>query len=453
MSGPRETTGNDSWLLGWGLGYASVGAASLLVPLYAIDLGAGALLVSLVAATAAFAGVPGAILWGKLVATTNRRRPFVLVALGLTAVVLLTMPFYTSPWAVLVANAALWFVVAAAAPVLNVIVVEGYEASRWSERFGLLNHYQGYGWLGGLVVGAVWSAAAGPVGVGPLAAKRLFFLAGGVAALAGLAVVYARYPEKSTISERRFLRLAEQFAGNGMLGRSVRAVPFGPQRVYWALRNLRRGSDGDGASGAGGLRGRFPAGLTRYLLAATVFFTGFAAFFGPLPAYLTEAGYSTDQVFGLFVASSAASAVSYARVGSLVARRDPFRLQTGALLSRAVAFPLVAFVGAALAPPVGLAVVGVLFFAIGVTWAVISITATGLVSTLAPESVRGEALGAYTALGSLGGGVGSILGGAVADGLGYGAAFGVAAACVVAAVGVAVAGRPGGTTTDPVAGD
>jgi MFS family permease len=438
---------SDSWLYGWGLGYAAVGAASLLVPLYAIDLGADALLVSLIAATAAFAGVPGAVIWGRLVAKTKRRRPFVLVALGLTAAVLLTMPLYGSPRAVLAANAALWFVVAAAAPVLNIIVVEGYDASAWSERFGLLNHYQGYGWLGGLVAGAVWSAAAGSIGFGPLAAKRLFFLAGGLAALAGLFVVYARYPERPTISERRFLRLAEQFTGNGTLGRSVRAVPYGPQRVYWALRNLR------GGGRTGGLGGRFPHRLTRYLLAATLFFVGFAAFFAPLPAYLTDAGYSTDQVFVLFVASSAASAASYARVGGLASRRDPFRLQTSALLARAAVFPLVAFVGGVLAPSTGFVVVGALFFAIGVTWAVISITATGLVSSLAPESARGEALGAYTALGSLGGGVGSVVGGAVADGLGYGAAFGVAAVCVVAAVGLAVAGRRGGAVVETPASE
>jgi predicted MFS family arabinose efflux permease len=57
----------DTWLYGWALGYAAVGAASLLVPLYAIDLGAGAFVVSLIAATAALAGVPGAIIWGRLV--------------------------------------------------------------------------------------------------------------------------------------------------------------------------------------------------------------------------------------------------------------------------------------------------------------------------------------------------------------------------------------------------
>ncbi|MFB6304793.1 MAG: MFS transporter, partial [Haloferacaceae archaeon] len=120
----RRTVASDRWLYGWGLGYAAVGGASLLVPLYAIELGAGAFVVGLIAATAAFAGVPGALLWGRLAARTERRRPFVLVTLGATAGVLALVPLLASPWTVLVANAALWFVVAAAAPVLNLIAIE-----------------------------------------------------------------------------------------------------------------------------------------------------------------------------------------------------------------------------------------------------------------------------------------------------------------------------------------
>jgi MFS family permease len=435
---PDFAGSDDAWLYGWASGYAAVGSASLLVPLYVIDLGADAFLVSLVAATAAFAGVPGAVIWGRLVTRTERRRPFVLVALGSTAAVLFSMPFYESPWVVLVANAALWFVVAAAAPVLNVIVVEGYDPSVWPTRFGVLNSYQGYGWLAGLLLGAAWTGAAGTVGgVGPLAAKRLLFVVTGLAAAAGFLVVYVRYPERPTVSDRRFVRILARVPRNGWWSNGVaRAVPFGPTRVYWALRDLRfdRGF-------GGGRRSRFPRPLVRYLAAATLFFAGFSAFFGPLPAYLTDAGYATDAVFALFVVNSAASAVSYGRVGSLAARADPARMQTGALLARVAAFPLVAVLGATLTPPAGLLAVGAVFVAIGVTWAVIAVTATDLVTSLAPESVRGEALGAYTALGSLGGGVGSVVGGAVASSVGYLVAFAIAAGCVLGAVAVAASGR------------
>jgi MFS family permease len=437
-SSRRTVASKDAWLYGWAAGYAAVGSASLLVPLYVIDLGADAFLVSLVAATAAFAGVPGAVIWGRLVTTTKRRRPFVLVALGSAATVLFSMPFYDSPWAVLVANAVLWFVVAAAAPVLNLIVVEGHDPKAWPTRFGLLNSYQGYGWLAGLLVGAAWTGAAGALtGLDPLAAKQLLFVATGLAAAAGFLLVYVRYPERPTVSDRRFERILARLPRNGWSTNGVaRAIPFGPTRVYWALRDLRL-ERGYGAR----RRGQFPPPLVRYLAAATLFFVGFSAFFGPLPAYLTDAGYATDAVFGLFVVNSAASAVSYGRVGAFVSRSDPVRMQTGALLARVAAFPLVAFLGTTLSPPVGLLAVGLVFAAIGVSWAVIAVTATGLVTSLAPESVRGEALGAYTALGSLGGGIGSVLGGAVASAVGYLVAFAVAAVCVLGAVVVAAAGR------------
>ncbi|WP_144901220.1 MFS transporter [Halobellus captivus] len=427
-----QHTGVDGWLYGWALGYAAVGAASLLVPLYAIDLGAGALVVSLIAATAAFAGVPGAILWGRLVTRTRRRRPFILVALALASAVFLLLPFLSSPWTVLLANAALWFVVAAAAPVLNIIVVEGHEPSQWPQRFGRLNHFQGYGWLGGLIAGGAWSTVVGArFAFSPLASKRLFFVVSAVVTLAGIAVVLLRYPEPSLITEQRFRRLSRRFVfTNGTAVRATRAVPFGPTRMYGAFRDLGFGRNGakrgQGRSVLSRLRTRFSGGLLRYLLAATVFFAGFSAFFGPLPAYLVEAGYATDEVFALFIASSAASAATYAAAGTAATTYDPFRLQAGALLFRAGAFPIVAVAGAAVAPPAGLLVVGALFLLIGGSWAVIAVTATGLVSRLAPESARAEALGLYTAIGSLGGGIGSVVGGAIADGIGYVPAFGVA---------------------------
>jgi MFS family permease len=97
----------DRWLYGWTLGYVAVGAASLLIPLYALALGGGPLLVGVLASTAAFAGVPGALLWGRLAARTHRRRPFLLVALGATAAVLAVTPLVRSPWLLVAANAAL----------------------------------------------------------------------------------------------------------------------------------------------------------------------------------------------------------------------------------------------------------------------------------------------------------------------------------------------------------
>ena len=316
----------DRWLYGWGTGYAAVGAASLLVPLYALEQGADALLVGLMASTAAFAGVPGAIVWGRLASRTGRRRVFVVTALAATAVVLAAVPFLRSPLALLLANAVLWFVVAAAAPVLSLIVVDGVPEADWERAIGRLNHYQGYGWLFGLLAGALWTGAAG-TRTDAVTAQRQFFLLSAAAALSGLAVVVAWYPEKPTVSERRFARVYRKFART--TGRTVRAVPFGPGRVYWSLRSF------DGRRLSGGLR----SCLGAYLAALTLCFVGFSAFFGPLPAYLAGESFSTGGVFALFVLSSAGSAAFYARAGALSARYHPRRLQIAALLGEPARSP------------------------------------------------------------------------------------------------------------------
>ncbi|KAB1188705.1 MULTISPECIES: MFS transporter [Haloferax] len=421
-----QNSARDRWLIGWALGYAAVGASSLVVPLYAIELGASALFVGLIAATAAFAGAPGAILWGRLATRAKRRRPFVLVALISTAGVLGLLTAVDSPTAVLAANTLLWFVVAAAAPVLNLIVVEGVPSHRWDQRFGVLNHYQGYGWLGGLVVGAVWSALAPRLlGLDALAVQRWFLLISAVAAAVGAVLVRVWYPEHSTVSAERFARLSAGIRRqSGLIGRSVRAVPYGPSRMYWALHGLDLSE----------LRTRVNPTLLRYLAAATLFFVGFSVFFGPLPAYLIAAGRSADEVFILFVLSSLGSALSYARVGSLTTTHDSRELQVGALATRGLAFPLVAVVGTRLTAGTSFLVLGATFLVIGVTWAVIAVTATGIVTRLASDRIRGDALGAYTALASLGGGIGAALGGVVATSFGYVTAFALAGGIVVTAL-------------------
>ncbi|MBB6645989.1 hypothetical protein [Halobellus ruber] len=136
-------------------------------------------------------------------------------------------------------------------------------------------------------------------GIAPLPAKRLFFVGSAAVTLLGILVVLARYPEPVTTSERRVRRLSRRIpAVGGDPGRAARAVPFGPGRIYWALRDVGVGRRGDSRQATEGLvarlRRRFSGSLVRYLAAAALFFVGFSAFFAPLPAYLVDAGYATD---------------------------------------------------------------------------------------------------------------------------------------------------------------
>jgi MFS family permease len=421
---------SDRWLVGWFLGYAAVGGASLLYPLYALDFGAGPLLVGLLASTAALAGVPGAVLWGWLAARTDRRRPFVLVALLTAGAVLLLTPLLDTPETLLVGNATLWFVVSAAAPVLNLLMVEGVPESEWNTRIGLLNAYQGYGWVAGLLLGTLWTTVL-PGLVPATGDVVLLFPVLGVVALLGAGVVAAFYPERSVVSVARFQRGYRRLSQGGWEGaRFLRTIPFGPGRLYWALRTRRAGDVDLG----------FTHPLRVYLFAVALFSTGFAAFWGPIPAFLTGEGFSDGGVFGLFLLANLGSASLFTRVGR--ATTHPLSLQSLALAGRVVLFPAVA-AGASLAVGRTLAL-AVCFLLIGVTWAVIAVTSTGLVTRLAPTAVRGNALGAYTAVVGVGTAVGSILGGAVAAAAGYLLAFLGAALLVFLGAALALTTRDGG---------
>ncbi|MEF8843790.1 MAG: MFS transporter [Haloarculaceae archaeon] len=399
------------WLYGWGLGSVALGGASLLVPLYVVGLGGDPFDLGLLGAVAAFVGTPGAIVWGRLADRTGNRRGVVTASLLAVAVVLGATPFLPTIQLVVAANALLWLSFAAAGPVLTLLVVAGVPEHRWSTEIAALNRYQGYGWAGGLLLGIVWSASVGRL-VGPVTSQRYLFVACAVASAAAALVLWRAMPAPP---ERQIRRLNRD-------------------RVERLLSTGRRG-----------IRGatfRFTPTLAAYFLGVVLFFTGFSAFFAPLPLYLTGVGFSSDLVFALYLVASLGSATFYTAAGRLGGEYDLRLLQAGALGLRAVVMPLVAVVGAALAAgAVGLLLNGVLFALIGITWAVIAVTAGTIVTRLAPSSLRGEALGVYTALTTLAGGIGSIAGGALARATEFVVAFGIAGGVIVAGAALVLALR------------
>jgi MFS family permease len=411
------------WLYAWGVGSVAFGGASLLVPLYIVQLGASPVQLGLLAATAAVIGAPGAIVFGRLANRVEHRRTLVLLTLAGVAGALAAIPLVSSITAIIVANAALWLVVASVAPVLTMLVVDDAPESAWSERIGLLNKYQGYGWAGGLVLGTVWPLVATQVGGGGSTTRALFWVlaaCAGASALGAVRSLPQPAPEDHVTSERRVRRVA-RILSSSRRGIKGTTFAFSPNRLYWTTRGIhpRR------------LAGRINPALATYLAAATLFFTGFAAFWAPLPLFFTEVGFGSGQVFGLYLASSLASAVLYEGAGRFASTYDVRLLQSGALAARGLLFPLVAVLTGLGAVSAGFAAAGVGLFVIGLTWAVIAVVGTAIVTRLAPPTVRGEVLGIHTALGAVAGGIGGVLGGWAAS-FGYLTAFAVAGGLVVA---------------------
>jgi len=416
----------DRWLSAWGLAAVAFGGASLIVPLYVVELGGTPFDLGVLFAASSFVGVPAALVFGNLADRTGKRRAFVLGAMVLTVATTAAIPLLGSIGPVIVAASLLWFGFAAATPVLTLLVVAGEPETAWSDLIASLNRFQGIGWAAGLALGFVVTAAVTAV-ADPIAAQRAFFVVCTGASAVGLVLAWRTLPADSGPDAgpsprqlRKRLRGAARFNVRGA------AFPVTPSRFDLRGLHPRRFVE------------RFTPGLAAYFTAALLAFTGFGVFFAPLPAYLSGLGFGSDGIFALYLALNTAAALCFGRVGGVVDRFGLLRVHAGGLLVRAAALPLVAVVGVVVGGSLlGTGVVGVAFVVIGLTWAVISVTAATLVTRLAPAVIRGEALGVYGALVAVGGGIGGLLGGWLAA-YGYLVAFGVAGGLVAAGTAVLV---------------
>ncbi len=414
----------ERWLPAWGLTSVALGGASLIVPLYVVELGGTAASLGFLFATGSFVGVPGALVFGNLADRTGKRRVFVVVAMIVTAATMATIPLVDSIPLVVAANALLWLGFAAAIPVLTLLVVAGEPEDRWSTLIAHLNKYQGVGWALGLALGFVVIAGGSRL-VDPITAQRYFFVACAGSAGVGLLLGVRRLPPDPRpgrdASPRRLRQRVRQAARFNIRGA---AFPFTPAR--FDARDLHPRTFLD----------RFTPQLATYFGAVFLVFTGFGVFFAPLPAYLSGEGYSASEIFALYLVLNVGAAVFYGRAAELAGKHDVIRVHMSGLLARGIALPVVGLSGVALgATSIGLGAVGLVFVVIGLTWAVIAVTAATLVTRLSPAAIRGEALGVYGALVAVGGGVGGLFGGWLA-GIGFVVAFGVAGGLVVVGTGV-----------------
>ncbi|GGL23543.1 hypothetical protein GCM10009037_03880 [Halarchaeum grantii] len=409
---------SDRWLYAWAGANVAIGAISLLVPLFVVGLGGTAFDLGVLWFATSVAMVPGALGVGALVDRTGRHRPFALAGLGGIAVATAVLPFLDGVLAVVLVDSVLWLCVASVSPVFTTLVLADTSAREWSGRIARLSKYQGYGWAGGLVLGAVWTRAVGSL-LDPLAVQR------------SLLVVCAGLLVAATLAAARWLPRvadapdAEDFGRRPRTLRTARGAlsPLLPGRLVSLARTSDPRSLLDGVSRP----------LAVYLAAVSVFFAGFSVFSAPLPDFLAGVGFGDDAVYVLYVVSSLSSAAFYVGAGALADRYDIRRLQSGALGLRALAFPAVAVAAYALSAPSLTSLLGValLNVAVGLSWAVIAVTANTLVARYAAPGRRGAALGLYTALSSGAGGIGGLLGGWLAARTGYLLTFEVAGALVL----------------------
>lgn len=408
----------------------------MIVPLYVVELGGGAFVLGLLFASSSFVGVPGALVFGRLADRTGRRRGFVLAAIGATVVTLSTIPLVQTILPVVVANAVLWLGFAAATPVLTLLVVVDVPNESWGARIARLNRFQGVGWTLGLLLGVV-VLGVGTSFVDGVVAQRAFFLACVVAAGVGFAVCFRTLPADPDLGEEPSPRRLQRVIRNATrFNVRLAAFPFTPGRIPVREFHPRH------------LAHRFTPQLALYFGAVFLFFVGFGVFFAPLPAYLSSVGYGSNGIFVLYLVLNVGAAAFYGPAAEFAAEHDATLVQTVGLFARGVTLPAIVPIEAVLGGTLlGVGAMGVSFFVIGLTWAVVAVTAATLITQLSPPAIRGEALGVYGAFVALGGGVGGLLGGWIGV-LSYPVTFAIAGVIVLtAAVLVMGVNRRGTGTT------
>lgn len=394
------------------------GATSVLIPLFAYALGGSLVDVGIIAAATSIASVPAFILWGALSDRLHRRRAFLVLGFAGSTLSFAAMAASGTMAQFYLANLLFGFLAAAAAPVSVVLVMETSERKQWPARVARLSRIGGVGWVVGLAAGAAWLGVS-TAALGELMAMRILFLAGAGLGLlaAAFATAWVREPTKRV--PRRAVRLVDIYP-------RIERGRYLPMRLLHFLRtqNHRRKA------------ARLSRPLKVYLAAAFLLFSGFTAFYGFFPIFLREAyGLSNPEVFAVFIASQVASAASYVRAARWIGNRGGRVMQIRGSIARAALFPAFFVVGLAPLTREGLFLAAVALHAgVGFTWAIVHVAGTTLVSRLAHEDGRAEALGSYNAIQGFGAILGPLLGGVVAGLVGYEAAFAVSAGLVFAGV-------------------
>ena len=410
---------SERYFLAFGLANVAQGGASLLTPLFiALVLGGGPKDVGLVASLSSLAGVLAGLFWGRLSDRLGRRKPFVLLGFGGLAVGFALLAGVPGLGALLAVHVTLTFLWVAGASVITPLVIEGLPRALWERRIGALNRFGAFGWMAGLILGALWmrlfveSDGAG-------AMRTLYLVLGGLAALAvALAALWIREP--SAHLDRRFKGILPAMA---LLWERFRFAPVSlfhllptPQRLWRVLQG----------------RNGFGVPLTRFFQSVVVYTIGFQAVFVTLPLFLKEGlGLPPSWVFAAFVLHQGVTGLMTPQVARFAERYRTRHLHRAFLGVRALLFLLAGGLILLKDHPALPAALVPFFVLTGISWAFVNVAALAIVAKRVRPGRRSQAIGTYQASHGIGTIIGALLGGLFAE-WSYPATFAFASLCVLA---------------------
>ncbi|MGQ9582699.1 MAG: MFS transporter [Thermoplasmatota archaeon] len=418
------------WYCAHGLHHAADGGASPLLPLFVTGaLGGSVADVGIATAANSIASVPASVGWGELSDHLQKRKLFLLAGYIGTGVLFIVMGLSTTIEQFIGLSALLGLVAAASVPVSTTLITETMEAKRWSREIGLLTRIGGLGWIFGLLLGGFWLEFSLRLMPSSDSLRWLFFVLGGLSLASGaMAWVLVEEPPLRPFAPRRVDVLVI------LQRRMVERPRYLPlwiyrRRYHEAMHRIRSNID------------VVPRPLRVYYAAILLLFSGFQTVYTPIPVFLIDGALASGlEIFLFYLFSSVTATIFYSRAGELIPKLGERRVLITVNVIRAgifTGFGLIALAVARGARPPHLLLMTLLLsmqIGAGLFWAFVSVASTTLVSRCAPRAARGENIGLFNAMVSIGGIVGALSGGSVASLAGYPAAFFCGAALVLAGV-------------------
>ncbi len=426
---PRSS-GTQRWYYAHGLHYAADGGASPLIPLFVTGaLGGSVAEVGTVTAVNSIASVPSSIGWAELSDHLQKRKLFLLLGYIGTGALFIAMGLSTTIEQFLGLSALLGIVAAASVPVSTLLITETMGAKRWSHEIGLLTRIGGVGWILGLLLGGLWLELSLRLLPSGESLRSLFFALGALSLASGAAAwALVKEPPLRPFAPRKVDVLVI------LQGRIVERSRYLPlwmyrRRYHEAMHRIRSSFEA------------VPRPLRLYYAAALLLFSGFQTVYTPIPVFLVEGALASGlEVFLFYLFSSVTATMFYSRAGELIPKfGERWVLMTVNTIRAGIftGFGLIALAVSVGARPPHVLLMALLFamqIGAGLFWAFVSVASTTLVSRCAPRAARGENIGLFNAMISIGGIAGALTGGGVASLAGYPAAFFCGAALVLAGV-------------------
>jgi MFS family permease len=349
------------------------GLASILVLFFLIsDLHGGLLDIGLVAGVSALALIPSQMLWGRLIDSTGRCKPFLVLGFVGMGASLIAVP-WAGTVSVLIAIVSLKSMLyGATLPARQLLTVESEQREGWQKGLANMQFLTALSETMGMGIGAALVAS--------VSYTQLFLMCGVLCGASAIALgIIAQEP--GLMIQRRLVALERStstiVAVSGIVG-NLRSSPhkFDYGKVLGTLNHS-----------------------TKYLMLGIFSFSlAGAAFYSPLPAYFLRF-YSPQAVFLVFFGGSLAGALSYLLVGRSSGPAGKSLVLSSSV--RMVVLPLLILAALGAAP--GLAVAAVVLAVLEGVWSLFDVSS--MFAFLETAQVgRAGFYGALVGLGSAGGG-------------------------------------------------